>query len=79
MNPGQNLFIHELIDIDAAEPRWPVVLLIVFVEGVDHLSYLVESIDKKKWLFLVRVAKGLHNFAEPVACHVRLESKSSPL
>ncbi len=77
--PGAKLVetnVHRLVN--AVEPRWPVPLHVVFVECINHLTHLVEAINKVEWCYLVHVADGLYDFLELVSCHVGVKMERSP-
>ena len=75
--PGKILVeerVHRLIE--AVEPGGAVLFTIEFVEGLDHLAYLVEAIDEGGRLF-VGVSHRLGDVLESSKGHVRLQPKGS--
>ena len=65
--------VHRLVD--ATQPQRLVLQGVVIVEGVNHLSDLVEAIHKKERRFLACVADQFHDLAEGHFHHVFVETK----
>ena len=51
-----------------------VVQLVVQVEQLNHLSYFMESVNKR-WRGLVRVSHGTHDGLESITTHVFIQTK----
>ena len=79
MKPGKKKFqetIHRLIN--AVEPRWDILTVVILVESINHLPHIVEPI-KEVWRLNIGVAYSCTNILKTPTRHVLRQTEGRAL